>query len=67
MVAYDCGSDQVIRLLGSSVAKRSEARRKVTTYSLLYEEPFNDASGSLVEPSGIEPLTSCVQGRRSPS
>ena len=21
----------------------------------------------LVEPSGIEPLTSCVQGRRSPS
>ena len=25
------------------------------------------AQADLVEPSGIEPLTSCVQGRRSPS
>ncbi len=25
------------------------------------------AKADLVEPSGIEPLTSCVQGRRSPS
>lgn len=27
----------------------------------------NDCNQKVVEPSGIEPLTSCVQGRRSPS
>jgi hypothetical protein len=28
---------------------------------------FSDLSRIMVEPSGIEPLTSCVQSRRSPS
>ena len=42
----------------------------LTRLSVFKTDPFSRTwvfLRNLVEPSGIEPLTSCVQGRRSPS
>ena len=47
-----------------------EPPRGLTRLSVFKTDPFSRTwvfLRNLVEPSGIEPLTSCVQGRRSPS
>ena len=50
-----------------------EPTRGLTRLSVFKTDPFSQTWVCLrfikimVEPSGIEPLTSCVQGRRSPS
>ena len=51
-----------------------EPPRGVTRLSVFKTDPFSQTwvylrkeKIDMVEPSGIEPLTSCVQGRRSPS
>ena len=47
-----------------------EPPRAFTPLSVFKTDPFSRTWVYLlvmVEPSGIEPLTSCVQGRRSPS
>ena len=50
-----------------------EPLRGMTRLSVFKTDPFSRTwvflqhSMKLVEPSGIEPLTSCVQSRRSPS
>jgi hypothetical protein len=43
-------------------------RRQKLSYHIFYSKSNNYfLVFNMVEPSGIEPLTSCVQGRRSPS
>ena len=48
-----------------------EPLRGMTRLSVFKTDPFSRTwvflLNIMVEPSGIEPLTSCVQGRRSPS
>lgn len=39
----------------------------ITKYQIVKNNNYYRLHQKLVEDSGIEPLTSCVQGRRSPS
>ncbi len=39
----------------------------VAKHTHVCEQAFNDVSRKMVELCGIEPQTSCVQSRRSPS
>ena len=44
-----------------------KSRRCVRKCTSVHDARSNEEVDEMVEPSGIEPLTSCVQGRRSPS
>jgi hypothetical protein len=61
------GSSQVLASLllnPYSVVKDRKAHRALNTRLTLFQSP---TQFSVVEVNGIEPMTSCVQGRRSPS
>jgi hypothetical protein len=52
----------------SGFAFRIAGKTDMTINSLLLQPQFNDLTWNhMVEPGGLEPPTSCVQGRRSPS
>jgi hypothetical protein len=58
-----------VRLLKSGGAEapvRSELRSR-SAAPMTRAKPMNRRKGKLVEPIGIEPMTSCLQSRRSPS
>src|SRR5690625_1487078 len=56
----------LIRLTNERSPERIQEKTKIYLMSLIALLLFS-FQGTKMEPSGIEPLTSCVQGRRSPS
>ena len=60
-----CFSQSLLEVVGQNGLEPSTSRLSVVCSSQLSYWPISKTS--LVESTGIEPVTSCLQGRRSPS